>query len=140
MQTPELLLKAGKLRITMPRIEVLQVFLDNDFALSHADVADKISSKQDRVTLYRCFASFIESGILHKVIDDSGQARYALCQSHCSPSHHHDQHVHFKCVICQKSSCLTEASIPEIKLPLGYQIQHANMLLEGICKQCSDMQ
>lgn len=93
----------------------------------------------DRVTLYRTINSFIENGILHKVLDDSGSAKYAVCNDdHCEVHQHNDNHVHFKCTICSKIECLHHAQIPKVKVPMGYTINAANLLLEGICSKCNN--
>lgn len=92
--------------------------LQTNKTLAHADIETNYKNKFDRVTLYRTLTTFIESGILHKVSDNSGVAKFALCQHHdCNQHKHEDNHVHFKCNICNKIECLHELSIPDFKLP-----------------------
>ena len=94
-------LKEFNLRQTDARAEVLDVFFADSYALAHADIETRLADKFDRVTVYRTLKTFLEKGILHKVLDDEGSTKYALCKQQChqtAHAHHHD-HVHFKCVI-----------------------------------------
>lgn len=132
----EILQKAG-LRLTRQRSEVLEVFNDKKTALSQADIEKVLPPQFDRITLYRILRSFESSGILHKVLDDSGTTRFALCGNHCSEEEHQHEHVHFKCSSCEKIQCLEEVEIPEVRLPDGYVFTEAKLLVEGICRHCS---
>lgn len=130
-------LKKSGLRVTPIREEVLEYFIQQQRALAHADIETNYKNKFDRVTLYRTLTTFIESGILHKVSDNSGIAKFALCQHHdCNQHKHEDNHVHFKCNICNKIECLHELSIPDFKLPKNYIMTTANLLIDGICSNC----
>ncbi|MTI31483.1 Fur family transcriptional regulator, partial [Xanthovirga aplysinae] len=116
--TPSDLLKDYSLRFTTCRVEVLKIFLEQLNALSHSDIEDKLTDSFDRVTLYRTLKTFVNKGILHKIPDDSGIARYALCkEEYCSTDQHDHEHVHFKCIKCEMTTCLEEVKIPPIFLP-----------------------
>ncbi|MGD1846352.1 MAG: Fur family transcriptional regulator [Salibacteraceae bacterium] len=128
------ILKAKGLRTTASRSGVLEAFRAHHHALSHSDLEKRLGKAFDRVTLYRTLNTFLEKDIIHKVLDDEGSAKYALCQ-HSDGDHHHN-HVHFKCRVCTTSECLTEVSIPGIKLPEGYTSASANLLIEGVCIRC----
>jgi Fur family transcriptional regulator, ferric uptake regulator len=94
------ILKEFSLRNTSCREEILQVFLNKNFALSHADIENKLSENFDRVTIYRTLKTFLDKGIIHKVLDDEGTTKYALCKEACAHHEHHHEHVHFKCIQC----------------------------------------
>jgi Fur family ferric uptake transcriptional regulator len=134
----EKLLKNHDLRITKVRTVVLDYFHSQTVALSHADIEQQFVKEFDRVTLYRTLNTFLEKGLVHKVPDDSGVARYAVCRTSCSEHHHMDNHVHFKCEVCEKVECLHELAIPEMKVPAGYEVHSANLLIQGICNRCVD--
>lgn len=136
MNSPETLLKDFQLRSTPGRQEVLQIFLKNTYALSHGDIEHKMPPDFDRVTLYRTLKTFLDKGLVHKVLDDEGGLKYALCNHNCSTAGHHHNHVHFKCTICGQTSCL-EVEIPGIKLPKGYKPTEANLLIQGTCSNCA---
>ena len=134
----EKILTEHKLRQTPIRIAVLSYFKESNTALSHANLEQNFNKQFDRVTLYRTLNSFIENGILHKVLDDSGSAKYAVCNDdHCEIHQHNDNHVHFKCLKCHTTQCLHDIEIPAIGHLPHYTIQSANLLLEGICKICN---
>ena len=77
------ILKHHNLRLTDTRTDILSVFLRNKKALSHGDLEESLPADFDRVTIYRTLKSFVENGILHKVPDDTGNPRYALCSDTC---------------------------------------------------------
>jgi len=137
MQNLEHILKHHNLRITQVRLEILQFFQTNKNALTHADLETFFSKKFDRVTIYRTLTSFLENGLLHKIPDDSGIAKYALCHHEGTEHTHDDHHVHFKCKKCEKIECLHNLEIPKLHLPEKYKMEHANLLIEGICAYCN---
>ncbi len=138
MQHLEHILKHHDLRITQVRLEVLQFFQTNKNALTHADLETFFAKKFDRVTIYRTLTSFLENGLLHKIPDDSGIAKYALCHHEGTAHTHDDHHVHFKCKKCEKIECLHSLEIPKLQLPKKYKMENANLLIEGICAVCNN--
>lgn len=130
------LLKKHDLRITGSRICTLQVFLANDFALSQPDLEKDLGEEFDRVTIYRTLTSFLEKGLIHKVPDDAGATKYALCSAHCSKHEHKDEHIHFKCVSCANTHCLDELPFPHFKAPQGYTFLDTHILIQGVCRSC----
>jgi Fur family ferric uptake transcriptional regulator len=131
------ILKHHDLRTTQVRIDILDFFIKTESALSHADLENHFEKKLDRVTIYRTLNSFLENGILHKVPDDSGVAKYALCKHDGIEHTHDDDHVHFKCKQCDKIECLHDIEIPKLILPEKYRLVSANLLIEGICAVCN---
>lgn len=134
------ILKDNKLRVTSCRRDVLTTFLKRKEALSHADLEEELKENFDRVTIYRTLKTFLENDLVHKVLDDSGATKYALCMHDHSDNqhhHHHHDHVHFKCEKCGKTNCIEEISLPQIKLPKGYVSKEMNLLVQGVCDKCS---
>lgn len=130
------MLKGTGLRFTRQRGEVLHLFREHDNALTQAELEKLLPTQFDRITLYRILRSFEASGLLHKVLDDTGTTRFALCGTGCSEHEHHDEHVHFRCSNCTKTLCLPEVAIPAIRLPNGYAFSEAKLLIEGTCPDC----
>jgi len=132
------LLNAKGLRKTPIRIEILDLFMNHNFALSASDIMAKMKGGNDRVTSYRALASFEEHGILHKASEDGHGIKYALC----SHSHHGkaaaDEHAHFVCDECQKTFCLKEVVIPDVKLSDEFIVSSVNYIIHGICKECKE--
>lgn len=138
MATIESSLKTSNLRQTEAREAVLSVFLGGQYALAHSDIEHKLADKFDRVTIYRTLKTFVDKGLIHKVLDDVGGMKYAICKEECNTveHHHNHDHVHFKCNSCGQTTCLEKVIIPKIDLPIGYQKQEMNLLVQGICATC----
>lgn len=131
----ETLLKGFKLRSTPNRQEILHLFLKKNHALSHGDIEKEIDNSLDRVTVYRTLKTFLDKGLIHKVLDDEGSLKYALCNEACSTAEHHHDHVHFKCTKCGQTLCLN-VEVPSVRLPKGYKANAVNLLIQGICERC----
>jgi Fur family transcriptional regulator, ferric uptake regulator len=137
--SPLEILQDHQLRITNCRKAVLHTFLDKQMALSHADLEEVLQQDFDRVTIYRTLKTFLEHDLIHKVLDDSGATKYALCSHKHVDGHHahnHD-HVHFKCEKCGKTLCIDEVSLPEVELPKGFIRKEVSLLVQGVCDQCN---
>ncbi len=130
------ILKQFDLRHTDTRENILNGFISKTIALSHADIESFLIDGFDRVTIYRTLKTFLDKGIIHKVLDDQGGIKYALCKEQCSHSAHHHDHVHFKCSNCGDTTCIEKLTVPEIILPEGYQKNEINVLVQGICPKC----
>jgi len=133
--SPTKILQDHNLRITSCRKEVLRTFLDKKSALSHSDLEEILKEEFDRVTIYRTLKTFLETDLIHKVLDDSGATKYALC-GHGHHSHDHE-HVHFKCEKCGRTICIDEIGLPKVKLPEGFLGKEVNLLVTGVCNKCS---
>jgi Fur family ferric uptake transcriptional regulator len=132
------LLQQHQLRRTKIREDVLELFMEKQYALAHSEIEDSIGKDFDRVTIYRTLKSFEEQGLIHRVLDESGAAKYALCHHHHDVPHHHaDQHIHFNCVACGRTYCLDHVPIPKVQLPADYQLRKMEFLAQGICKNCT---
>lgn len=131
------LLKRSKLRITDGRISILNYFQQHaKKGLSIHDLQAVFSKEYDKVTLYRTIHTFVEKGLIHRILDESGLEKYALCGEHCSDAQHNHEHVHFYCLHCGKTECLDERIELTIKLPAHYLKKQANFLISGICASC----
>lgn len=131
------LLKEHNLRHTSGRATILQLFTENQKALTHADVESALPENFDRVTIYRTLKSFVEKGLIHKIADLDGVSKYALCNHNCSEHEHDHNHVHFKCDKCGKTTCIDDVPIPQVSLPEGYSSSEMSLLVEGQCPECN---
>jgi Fur family ferric uptake transcriptional regulator len=141
MNSTDLLKKYG-LRLTKPRLSVLEVFqAKSGTAVSIKELMAVFSEDIDKVTLYRTLHTFEESGLIHRIFDDSGLEIYALCigtcEDHNHDSHHDHAHVHFKCERCEQTECIADTELPAIELPKGYVTKSTNFVLIGVCGKCS---
>lgn len=131
------ILKRNHLSNTDSRRAILEIFLQSPAALAHQDIERETGERFDRVTVYRTLQTFIDKGIVHTIPTADNAVRYALCREECSEGHHHDNHIHFVCENCGKTTCLDETAIPAIKLPRGYKAAEINVVVNGICKECA---
>ena len=86
----------------------------------------------NRVTIYRILQSFINDGIIHKVISNDGKFYYFKCKN-CNEVHFHN-HYHFKCNICGKVECMDNDI--EVKVPKDYVVEDVNFWVTGTCGTC----
>lgn len=130
------ILKKNQLSVTGSRKKILELFLQSNGALAHADIEQMTGSSFDRVTVYRTLQTFVESGIVHHIPTTDNSIKYALCKNDCEAGHHHDNHVHFICDRCHKTICLDDVTVPSVKLPKGFTPTNAEMVVKGICDDC----
>ena len=130
------ILKRNQLSITGSRKSILELFLHSDGAMAHADIERQTGEKFDRVTVYRTLQSFMEKGIIHTIPTSDNAVRYALCKDDCTEGHHHDNHVHFICSECSRTTCLESVTVPEVQLPLGFRPTDRQMIVKGVCGEC----
>jgi Fur family transcriptional regulator, ferric uptake regulator len=130
------ILKRNQLSVTDGRKKILDLFLKSPGALAHADIEKKAEASFDRVTVYRTLQTFVEKGIIHNIPTTDNSILYALCKDNCEAGHHHDNHVHFICDVCDKTICLDNVIIPEVKLPRGFKQKQTDVVISGICNEC----
>ncbi|MBX7242159.1 MAG: transcriptional repressor [Bacteroidia bacterium] len=132
------LLNKHALRHTESRVEILQLLAEQGSALSQPEI-EKAVNTCDRVTIYRTLSTCLEKGIIHKVLDDSGLMKYAICKEEvCDEKHYHSHdHVHFKCNTCGDTTCIEEVHVAPFVLPRGFIVKEVNVLIQGICMKCN---
>lgn len=131
------LLKKHQLRNTKMRQDVVSLFISHpEVALSHQDIESELSDA-DRVTLYRTLKSFEQKGIVHQVIDGSGVLKYALCHLGCDEHQHVDNHAHFHCNKCGKTTCMEGVKNDDYNIPSGYEVETSHIVIQGSCKDCT---
>ena len=136
MDTQFDILKRTGLSITEGRKKILELFLETDGALAHADIEKNTDAAFDRVTVYRTLQTFVEKGIIHQIPTTDNSVLYALCKHNCDEGHHHDNHVHFICNNCDKTICLDDVIVPAVKLPKGFTPVQSAMIVTGVCNDC----
>ena len=136
MNTTEKILQQKALRITPMRQLVLEYFIAKNKILGLIDL-ENVFPRADRITIYRTLKIFEEKGIVHRIEDGQSEVKYALCKVDCSEDRHIDDHPHFHCLNCGDISCLEEVFIPSLDLPEGYQLEEVNMMVKGVCVNCT---
>jgi Fur family ferric uptake transcriptional regulator len=126
-------LKSAGLRITQPRVAILEALIRRNAPASieqlHRDLA---SDACDLVTVYRCLAVFEELGLVRRCFFHNGAGLYEI---NLDDSHHY----HIVCKVCGKveriDATLTDTTERMLR-ERGYdQVTH---LVEffGICPDC----
>ena len=77
------LLKTRNLKATELRMALLEIMSNLGKAVSYQEIQNSLINF-DRITLYRTLNTFIERGILHKIILEDHQSFYALCSMDCT--------------------------------------------------------
>lgn len=136
MDTELDILRKNGLSITAGRKRILELFMETEGALAHADIEKNTDAAFDRVTVYRTLQTFVDKGIIHQIPTTDNSILYALCRHQCEEGHHYDNHVHFICNNCGKTTCLDDVTVPEVKLPDGFNPEQSSMIVSGICSDC----
>lgn len=131
------ILRKKKLRVTPFRKEVLDIFLNNEHAISIQDIEEALEDF-DRITLYRTIKSFTNKGVIHEIVMPGDVRKLALCDGVCdhdSGLHEHD-HIHFQCRICEEIYCVEVDHFPKMEVP-GFIIEEQEIQAKGICNKCN---
>jgi Fur family transcriptional regulator, ferric uptake regulator len=98
---------------------------------------EKLLYPADRITIYRTLQTFVNQGIIHAIEASNKGVYYALCLSNCSVAVHVDNHPHFYCERCNKTTCCDDFMyrIKEIQKS-NYQITKVELYIKGICPNC----
>lgn len=121
---------------TANRILVLDFMLNQLSAIRLTDI-EKGLAPADRITIYRTLKKFEAHGLIHSIDDGTVAPKYAMCVEDCDIIGHHDLHVHFRCNICKETICLPDTTLPSISLPKGFQSEEMNLIITGICENCT---
>jgi Fur family ferric uptake transcriptional regulator len=132
------LLRNNGLKVTLPRIKVLEIFEHSKKRhLTAEEVYMELVGNDSEIglaTVYRILMQFVEAGMLDKSSFDSGKAVFEL-----NEGHHHD---HLVCVRCGKVEEFYDEAIEtrqsEIALRHGFKLLDHAMALYGLCSspQC----
>ena len=129
-------LTSRNIKPTAMRELVFDILTEQTAAISLSDLEKKFH-KSDKVTLYRTLKTFEEKKLIHSIDDGTGAIKYALCKETCQ-CHPEDLHVHFFCLKCQHTFCLSDIPIPSINLPVNFSVENINMVVKGVCSNCKD--
>ena len=136
MKNVEEILQQHSLKNTKIRQAVLGLLMQSAEGLSHQDLSKSLDVNFDRVTLFRTLHAFEENGILHKIIDLNGTAKYAYTLPDKNTNDH--SHAHFMCLNCGQVVCLDETFLlNEIKVPQGFQKKTIDVQVKGVCAKCN---
>lgn len=134
MTTQEL--KQAGLKITLPRIRVLDILQEHhDAHLSAEDVYKALLKSGEEVglaTVYRVLTQFESAGLVKRHNFDGGQAVFELDQG--------DHHDHIICIVCGKIEEFYDAAIEKsqqlVAEKFSYELADHSLVLYGKCRDC----
>lgn len=136
MKNIEKILLNKHIRPTAMRLLILEYLTKQSSTTALAEL-ETAFDHSDRITIYRTLKTFEEKGVIHKVIDDSGVAKFGLCSPYCDENRHRDMHVHFNCSVCHETFCLPSSKIQLPYLPGNFTAEEVNLIVKGICPKCN---
>ena len=128
-------LVSKQVKPTAMRNLVLKFFVEHQNAVSLSELENYLDSA-DKSTLFRTLKTFERNNLVHSIDDGTGQIKYALCKETCD-NHNDHHHFHFTCIKCDQTFCLPKVKLPPMELPSKFVIKETNLVLKGLCSQCS---
>ena len=129
-------LKDAGLKITLPRVKILQI-LESSPAhhLSAEDVYKQLLTNEEEIgigTVYRVLTQFEDAGLVKRHHFEGGHSVFEIAKTE-----HHD---HIVCVKCGRGEEFADAGIErrqqEIADSFGYQLTDHNLNMYGLCPRC----
>lgn len=130
---PAIILQNNGLSKTRNRVNIINLLRKASSPLSGKEIIDQLSEKCDKSTVHRTLNSLFEKKILQRVIVDH-EVKFALRTNH-TPGKEND-HIHFKCTVCDRLFCLTEIEVGDYSLPEGFVKEENQFLVIGKCNEC----
>lgn len=126
-------LKAAGLRITQPRIAILEMLIGTDHPVSIEQIHRELTNEAcDLVTVYRCLAAFEELGLVRRCFFHNGTSLYEINLDD-SPRYH------IVCKSCGKveriAASLTDP-IVRVLQERGYDQITQMVEFFGVCPDC----
>ena len=129
-------LKDAGLKITLPRIKILQALENSSVQhVSAEDVYKMLIAADEEIglaTVYRVLTQFEQAGLVARHNFEGGHSVFEL-----SKEDHHDH------IVCQKCGKITEFSDEKIEIrqsevakALGYILLDHNLNMYGLCPDC----
>ena len=142
MTKTEKILSYHGIRPTKMRSKIYKFLKRKQSAVSFSDLKKAFVQKSEtnktanRTTFYRNLKIFEDKGLIHQINDGVGVVKYAISDENAKGKYGTDLHMHFHCTVCGKTICLPDR-ISKQNLPDDYEINDVNLVLKGVCKNCS---
>lgn len=125
-----LLMQQHGIKPTANRIIIASALAEAGRPLSMTELEEVIGTI-DKSGIFRTLMLFRDSHLVH-VLEDS---RYELCYS--EDDHHDDDvHVHFHCTRCDRTYCLEDTPVPDVRIPDGFEVETVSYMVHGVCSAC----
>lgn len=131
-------LKEAGLKITLPRLKILQILESSKVHhLSAEDVYKQLLQNNEEIglaTVYRVLTQFEEAGLVVRHHFEGGHSVFEL-----ATDEHHD---HIVCVKCGRVEEFTDEQIEarqrSIAKELGFELTDHNLNMYGLCPTCQN--
>jgi Fur family ferric uptake transcriptional regulator len=128
-------LRTAGLRVTVPRVAVLELLERAPGPLSHAEVVEAFGGHGwDRATIYRNLVDLAEAGLVHRAA--AGHVwRFEAVREDSETT----GHPHFVCSECGTIECVddVELMVPKSRtLPRSVRKHEVEIQLRGLCDDC----
>ena len=136
----DMMKKAG-VRLSPVRLLIARAIAEAGAPVSGLEIECALATV-DRSSITRALSLFVSTGLVHTIEDGSGSVKYELCMSphsHDGSENDTDLHPHFHCLVCGRTYCLHDQSIPTLPLPQGFTARSANLVIKGRCASCSHL-
>ena len=136
METETKELKEAGLKITAPRVKILQILESSDIRhMSAEDVYRKLLTNNEEIglaTVYRVLTQFEAAGLVIRHHFEEGRSVFEL-----AGTYHHDHLVCVKCGrVVEFSDAEIEALQQKIADKLGFELTDHNLNMYGYCPEC----
>jgi Fur family ferric uptake transcriptional regulator len=132
-------IRASGLRVTSPRVAVLQRLLQATAPVSHGELAEALASQWDRATIYRNLTDLTDAGLLRRTDVGDHVWRFEL-RSDDGGAHEDNKHPHFVCDECGDVQCLPEEMVElhsSRGAPKALKGREVEIQLKGRCERCA---
>ena len=140
MTKTEKILTNHGIRPTQMRSKIYKYLKRKTYAVSLNEMQKVFINKNiktaNKTTFYRAIKLFEKKSMVHQIDDGTAFAKYALSDENTNVKLSTGLHMHFHCTDCKKTICLPN-KISEESLPNQYEVNDVNLVLKGICKNCS---
>lgn len=131
-------LKEAGLKVTLPRIKILEMLENNRGRhVSAEDLYKMLIEKGEEIgvaTIYRVLTQCEQAGLVSRLQFESGCAVFEIAVE--------DHHDHIVCVRCGRveefHDELIEKRQREIANEAGFKMEDHSMVLYGLCKKCKN--
>lgn len=128
--------KEKSIKKTTPRVAVVNILFEASHPLSENDIKNKMGYMYDRSTLYRTIQTLIDAGIIHRIVVDNTNVKYAINKLDYKEIEPQKGHAHFYCKRCKEVICLDVIPLSNCNLPPNYEMDECEILIKGVCESC----
>jgi len=130
-------LRSRGLRVTAPRLAVLEALGEAGSPLTHGELVGRLGPDGwDRATLYRNLVDLTEIGLVRRTDVGDHVWRFELAD----PRHDGDHRAHFVCDSCGDVKCLPDESVelhPADGAPRSFRARQVEIQIRGRCDNCA---